>query len=66
MGDLGTPAWVVNVREKISRSPAWEVHARELKGYSEISKFGSQDTADHSESNQGTPHLSRCDMRASL
>lgn len=24
-GDLRTPAWVVNVREEISRSPAWEV-----------------------------------------
>lgn len=25
MGDLETPKWVVNVREEIGRSPAWEV-----------------------------------------
>ncbi|CAN0365258.1 unnamed protein product, partial [Pylaiella littoralis] len=29
-GDLDTPAWVVNVREEISRSPAWEVLSDQL------------------------------------
>ncbi|CBJ25470.1 conserved unknown protein [Ectocarpus siliculosus] len=30
MGAVGTPAWVVNVREEIGRSPAWEVLSDQL------------------------------------